>query len=193
MAENTEPTVLDTEATGQEPTNDGVQDTQQSDTQAPEVTGGDDWKDAEIKKLRAENAKHRTRANALEQAQAERERQEAEKRGEYERLYKESAQELSALRGEIETLRTFRAEVEEREETKRKALLQKLPDDLRDTFQDATAPQIQTVLERIAATGASPVTNRTTPKPSGDGRETPPAPETGQPGWLNDYLQRGQS
>lgn len=149
--------------------------------------------DAEyVKQLRAEAAENRIKAQQAAQelerikaAEAERERQEAEKRGEFERLYQETSSKLSSVETELEELRTFRATVAERHEQERQALLAKLPDDVRPAFENGTAEQIRVVIDKLSAPQTSPAANRQPARAP----ETPPATvRPGDPNWLGAYL-----
>ncbi len=144
-----------------------------------------------VKQLRQEAAAHRVAAQqrqqeleAIKAEQAKREQEEAEKRGEYERLYRETAAQKDQLATELEELRTFRAQVAEREEAERKQLLAQLPADVRDAFETATAEQIRVVMAKLSATGSSPDPTRGKPRTGTTAAETPPALRPGQPGWL---------
>lgn len=186
MADTTQPSGQEPQAPGQDPAQGG-QEPQQPTGQEPQ--GNEDWKAQELKRAREEAARYRTQLREIEEAQQKAAREEAERRGEYERLYKETDTKLAQVQSELDSLRTFKAEIEEREEADRKVLLAKLPDDMRDTFATASKQQLQTILERLAATGASPAPNRMPAKPnSGDGKAPPPAPQPGQPGWLEHAL-----
>lgn len=181
------PTGQEPEAPGQDPNAEGQEPTNgNADGQDPNSNA--EWMKEELARVRAEAAKERVKRRELEEAQAARERQEAEKRGEYERLYNETKAEYETAKSELEALRTFKAKADEQEEERRKALLTKLPDDLREVFADADARKIQAVLERISAAGSSPAGNRQPPKPGTKAPETPPAPTVGQDGWLSAQL-----
>lgn len=189
MADTTQPSGQEPQAPGQDPINGGQEPTTTPTDQASQ--GNEDWKEQELKRARDEAARYRTKLREIEEAQQKAAREEAERRGEYERLYKETDSKLAQVQSELDSLRTFKAEIEEREEADRKVLLAKLPDDMKDTFATASKQQLQTILERLAATGASPAPNRVPPKPNqGDGSAPPPAPRPGEPGWLEHALQR---
>lgn len=182
-----DPTTTEQDSTqqgGQEPTSDGtVQDTAAGSQLTLEAAT------AELKRAREEAAANRVKLRQLEEAQAKREQEEAEKRGEFERLYRESTTKLEQVESELNDLRTFKAQISEREEAERQAVLLKLPEDMRTTFADATKAQLQTILERIAASGASPAANRQPAKAGKPTEGQPPAPKPGEPGWLEWSLQ----
>ena len=187
---------MDQNQTGQDPTEQGQEPTQQegqeptSDGNAQDANAGE-VSAAELKRAREEAARYRVERNQLKDAIAKREQEEAEKRGEFERLYRELNSKHEQTEAELNELRTFKAQIAEREESVRQTLILKLPEDMRATFADASQAQLQTILERIAASGASPAANRTPAKPNGKPAEgTPPDPKPGEPGWLEWSLRQ---
>lgn len=171
-----------------EVTQDVTNEEQDSNTDAPQDGATtDDKTAAELKRARDEAAKYRTKLRDMEAKQAEKEKAEAEKRGEFERLYNEQKQTVKDLEKEIKELRTFKDEADNKAEESRQALLKQLPKDLQETFADATAKQIQTVIDREAAKGNSPEPNRK--KPNGkNGATKPTKVNPGESGWLQNIL-----
>lgn len=192
MADNHEPTEQDLEAKGQDP-NNGGQDPQPDRQAGPDKSTPDDVVQSELKRAREEAAAARVKLREYEQAEAARKEEEAKKRGEYEQLYGELKSKHAETERELEELRQLKQRVEEESEARRKALLVQLPADMQDAFSTSSEEQLRIVLERIAATGASPegLRKRARPDGSDDGKGTPPAPKPGEPGWLRATLGQG--
>lgn len=138
-----------------------------ANTEAQEAPQGDQGDAVEATKavpveaLQAERTKRQAleaRLAEIEAAQAERERKEAETRGEYERLYKDAAEKLSTVTAELGTLR-------EREQARRAALIERnaarlgdLPSHLQAVVQalgdDADPEVVSRQLDALAAAKA---------------------------------------
>lgn len=186
---------MDTTTPGQDPTQTGQDPTvnagqepaqQQSSGQASET-----FDRTYVEQLRREAAQYRTELGAIRKAQEEADRKAREEQGQYQQLYTEAHSQLQTLSAEVEELRAFKAQAEERVESERKALLSKLPEDVRPAFETATVEQINVVLARLTAPGASPAGGRqpAPARPGEPGARPPAAVQPGQPGWLKQFTE----
>jgi len=104
--------------------------------------------------LRRELVRHRDEAKTLREqlatlqaAETERQRKAAEEKGEYKRLYEESAAKVEALTGQVTELTSFREQVEQAAEARRIERLEALGDEWRaDIPDDATGAELDRLL-----------------------------------------------
>lgn len=184
---------MDTNTPGQDPTVDQGQDPNDNQGQVPtpQPNGQDSFDRSYVEALRKEAAQHRTELNRLKAEQEEAKRKAMEEQGQYQALYTQATQEAETLKSEVEALRQFKAQADERAENERKALLLKLPEDMRSAFESASVETINVVLAKILAPGESPGGGRPpVPTNPSKGNDRPPVvPQPGEPGWLEQYTK----
>ncbi len=174
---------------GQDPNPNGGQDPAAQPSNPPQDGGTFDR--AYVEQLRREAAQYRTELKTIREQQEAAQRKALEEQGQYQQLYTQANTELTALQQEVEQLRAFKAEQDSRIENERKALLARLPEDVRPAFETATVDQIQVVLQKLSAPGASPEGGRqpAPSRPTDPGSRAPTEIPVGQPGWLNRFTK----
>lgn len=154
----------------------------------PSGTGGTppaqptDWRDAEIEKLRKENAERRVREKQREEEDKKRQADELAKQGEFQKLYEQEKAQREAASKQLEELLAFRDTVVAKEEAIRKTELAKLPETLRPAFETASLEQIQAALtlqaEAVARQQATPQPNANSPAATAGGATDPAKPKS---------------
>ncbi|MBL7993025.1 MAG: hypothetical protein JNN25_16435 [Candidatus Kapabacteria bacterium] len=146
-----------------------------------------DWRDAEIEKLRKENAARRLKEKEREEADKKAEEERLKAQGEYQKLHEQEKARAEALARENEELKQFRQAVAEKEEAVRKVELAKLPETVRPKFENASLEQIQAALELQGTVQAAqtPAPGATSPAASSNGVP----PDNSKPKTLKELVQ----
>jgi len=153
--ETTQVVTPDAQAAEGQPTAQEQPNTDQGTQWTPETAA------AEIKALRAENAKHRTAAKAAETAKAKAEADALAKQGEYKTLYEQTAAKLA----EYEPAATRLAEVMEMVQATNAKRLEAIPEGMR-----TLVPEYDDPLKLSAWLDANSAVLTKTPAPRLDGR-----------------------
>lgn len=167
-----------------EPTPVSVEPTQGTPAQT-------DWRDAEIEKLRKENAARRLKEKEREEADKKAEEERLKAQGEFQKLHEQEKARAEALAKENEELKQFRQTIAEKEEAVRKVELAKLPETVRAKFENASLEQIQGALELQATAQAAqkPASTATSPAASSNGVP----PDNPKPKTLTELVQEAMN